>query len=97
MATKDPTTTPRYKVTSAIRRLWMGSRERQTALKLAGYRCERCGIKRSAAKGSEVVIEVHHRNGIDWDGIIDLIIERVLQRPDDYECLCRECHKQEHN
>jgi len=48
------------------------------------------------AKGREVKICVHHTDGIDWDGIVDLIVDRVLQRPENYTVLCEECHKKEH-
>ena len=93
---KDTTRTPRSKVKNAIRQLWLRSRERATALKNAKYTCEYCNRKQSKAKGKELKVEVHHAHGIDWDGIVDLIIERVLQRPDDYIVLCKDCHKKEH-
>jgi predicted HNH restriction endonuclease len=89
--------TPRSRIKSAIRALWLRSRERATALKRQGYRCQRCGVKQSAAKGREVKVEVHHRHGIDWDGIVDLIAERVMQTPDDYEVLCKKCHDDHHD
>lgn len=57
--------------------------------------CQRCGRKGSVAKGREVKIEVHHKDGISWDGLIELIRERLLQTPDKYECLCDECHDKE--
>jgi hypothetical protein len=74
----------------------MQSRERNYALKLADRRCAECGIKASKAKGREVDVEVHHTNGIDWDGVVDMIISRVLQEPEDYTILCKECHKKHH-
>lgn len=88
--------TPRSLIKSALRRLWLRSRERAAALKREKYTCERCGRKQSRAKGKEVYVEVHHRNGIDWGAIVDWIMERVLQTPADLEVLCDECHKQEH-
>ncbi len=93
---KDPAKTPRSRVKNAIRQCWLRSRERAAALKAAHYICARCGIKQSTAKGREVKVCVHHRAGIDWDGIVDLIIVRVLQTPADYEVLCEACHKKEH-
>jgi len=73
----------------------MRSRERAAALKSTGYCCSRCGVKQSKAKGKEVVIEVHHVAGIDWDGMIDLVRERLLQDPGRLEPLCKRCHEEE--
>lgn len=87
--------TPRSKVRAAIRQLWLRSRERAKSLKETGYCCKKCGIKQSVAKGREVKLEVHHDPPIDWDGIIDLIFERILNVPQ-YP-LCKDCHKEEHN
>jgi 5-methylcytosine-specific restriction endonuclease McrA len=89
--------TPRSRVKNALRKLWLQSRERATALKREAYTCERCGIKQSTAKGREVKVQVHHRVGIDWEGLVDTIIERVLQTPDDLEVLCKTCHDKEHH
>lgn len=89
--------TPRSVIKNAIRRVWLRSRERAAALKREAYTCERCGVKQSTAKGREVKVQVHHRHGIDWDGVVDLIAERVLQTPDDLEVLCEACHDQEHD
>ena len=88
--------TPRSKIRAALRALWMRCRERQAALKAAKYCCARCGIKQSKAKGREVKVEVHHKRGILWEEIIDLIAERLLQTPEDYEVLCERCHEAEH-
>lgn len=87
--------TPNSQIRSALRLLFLRSRERGEAVKRQHNTCQRCGKKGSAAKGREVKIEVHHAKGIDWDGLIDLIRERLLQTPDDYECLCVECHRRE--
>lgn len=89
--------TPRSRVKQAIRQLWLRSRERAIALKLAGYACQRCGAKQSVAKGREQKIEVHHRKGIgNWDRVIDLIFEEILCRPEELEVLCPKCHGEEH-
>jgi len=88
--------TPRSKIRAALRQLWLRSREHQAALKAAKYCCARCGIKQSKAKGREVKVEVHHRRGIAWEEIIDLIAERLLQTPEDYEVQCERCHEGEH-
>lgn len=86
--------TPRSRVKSALRQLWLRSRERAKALKDADYRCAECNAKQSKAKGREVNIQVHHDPLINWDGIVDLIFERLLnahQYP-----LCKDCHKKRH-
>lgn len=93
MAKKQPNT-PRSKVRAALRQLWLRSRERAAALKKTGYCCERCNVKQSKAKGREQKIEVHHVNEIDWDGVIDLIVERLLAG--ELEVLCPDCHDEEH-
>ena len=90
-------TTPRSRVRAALRQLWLRSRERAAALKLAGYKCAECGVKQSRAKGKEVYVEVHHTKGINWDGLIDLIFKRLLQEPKKYTVLCKDCHKAEHD
>ena len=88
--------TPVSKITNAIRRLWLQSRERTAACKREKYTCERCGAKQSTAKGREVKVVVHHRNGIDWNGIAELVRERVLVDPSELEVLCKACHDKEH-
>ena len=86
-------TTPRSRVRSAIRQLWLRSRERAAALKAQGYCCQSCGAKQSKAKGKEVFVEVHHKNGIgNWDKVIDLIFEQILCPPELLEVLCPDCH-----
>lgn len=87
-------TTPRSKIKNAIRQVFLRSRERAAALKSTGYKCSRCGIKASSAKGRVVKLQVHHIGGIDWDGVIDLIIDRVLAVP--MEPLCVACHEDAH-
>lgn len=86
--------TPRSKIRAAIRQLWLRSRERAKALKEADYRCTECGVKQSKAKGKEVSLEVHHQPKIDWDGLIDLVVERILEVPQ--FPLCKDCHKKKH-
>lgn len=88
-------TTPRSRVRAALRQLWLRSRERAAALKAAGYRCG-CGAKQSRRKGAEVYVEVHHIDGVNWDGLIDLVFERLLHGPDRLRVLCKECHRKEH-
>jgi len=87
--------TPNSQIKNALRQVWLRSRERAAALKRTGYCCEVCGIKQSVAKGREVKLEVHHINGIDWSGLVDLIRERMLPDPSELEPLCVECHRKE--
>ncbi len=90
-------TTPRSRVRAALRQLYLRSRERAARLKLAGNSCERCGVKASKAKGREVGVQVHHREGIaQWEKIIDLIFEQLLVDPSLLEVVCVDCHKAEH-
>lgn len=95
MGKRSPTT-PRSRVKHALRQVWLRSRERYAAIKKADHTCAHCGRRGSAAKGNEVKITVHHTNGIDWDGIVDLVFERILQTPEDYTVLCEECHLKHH-
>ena len=94
MGNRKPNT-PRSKIKNALRRLWMQSRERAAALKSTGYCCADCGVKQSTAKGREVKLEVHHQPQIDWTGITQLIVDRILNVPQ--VPLCRDCHKQRHD
>jgi len=64
-------------------------------MKEAKYTCNKCGVKQSRAKGKEVYVEVHHKSGIDWDGIFDDIRTRLLNQSD-MEVICKECHLEEH-
>jgi hypothetical protein len=41
-----------------------------------------------------VKINVHHVHGIDWDGLIDLVRERLLSGEMVVKCL--DCHDREH-
>lgn len=89
---KNPIT-PRSQIISAVRQLWLRSRERAQILKIQKYTCQRCNAKKSVAKGKEVRIDVHHKNGIpNWQGIVDLIRENLLVPSEQLECLCKECH-----
>ena len=89
-------TTPKYKVKSALRMVWLRSRERSAALRRTSYHCETCGVKQSTAKGREVSLEVHHMDGIDWDGLCELVISRMLPDPSRLKPLCKQCHEKEH-
>jgi len=89
--------TPNSRITSAIRQLWLRSREHLVPLQRSGYRCECCGVKASKAKGREVKLHVHHIDGIDWDGVREIIRERVLVSPDRLQALCVDCHNKQHS
>lgn len=93
MGKKQPNT-PRSRIRAAIRQVWLRSRERAKSIKDAGRCCTDCGIKASVAKGKVVKLEVHHDPPIEWNGIIDLIFDRVLNVPQ-YP-LCKDCHKKRH-
>ena len=87
--------TPRSQIRSALRRLWLRSRERASALKRDGYSCQECGKKQSKAKGREVFVEVHHLEDNMIDHITDLIAMYLLCHPDGLQCLCKGCHQSE--
>lgn len=86
--------TPKSRIKSAIRRVFLHSRERAAALKASNYCCAKCGIKQSSAKGRQVKLEVHHEPPIDWNGVVDLVYDRLLATP--MIALCKECHKKIH-
>lgn len=86
--------TPNSLIKSALRRLFLRSRERGAALKRDQYTCQCCGVKQSRAKGREVYVEVHHAKGVpNWDEIYGVIREHLLCDPVDMVTLCKKCHK----
>lgn len=85
--------TPNSQIKSAMRRLWLRSRERSQRLKDDGYSCQCCGAKQSRAKGKEVYVEVHHRNGVKWAEIYEYIRKTLLCSKEELETLCEKCHK----
>lgn len=88
--------TPNSRIKSALRKLWLVSRERQAAIKRDGYSCQRCGAKQSRAKGREVYVEVHHKHGIlNWDELYAAIRKHLLCDPKEMETLCVDCHRGE--
>ncbi len=87
--------TPRSRIRSALRQVFLRSRERAAVLKEASYTCS-CGLKQSKAKGREASVQVHHKSGIDnWDVIIDAVYEKLLNK-EDMEVLCKTCHLDSH-
>ncbi len=90
---KDPIT-PKGKIVSSLRRLWLHSRERNEALKVGGRKCSSCGVKASVARSSPQKIEVHHKGGVlNWDEMVATIRQQLLVGPDKLKCLCPDCHK----
>lgn len=94
MPKKDTTRTPNSQIKSALRQLWMRSRERATVLKGDNRTCRICHSKASVAKGKECKVEVHHIELIDWSRIIKYIRENLLD-PEQI-VLCKTCHKAQH-
>jgi 5-methylcytosine-specific restriction endonuclease McrA len=88
--------TPNSAIKAALRALWLRSRERAAAIKRDEYTCSRCGAKQSKAKGREVLVEVHHKEGVmNWNEIYRVIRQYLLCGPENMETLCKDCHKME--
>lgn len=93
---KDNSITSDGRIKSALRMLWLRSKERSNCMKANNYECAKCGVHQSVAKGQEVKIEVHHKEGIcNWDEIYEVIRKHLLTSTDKLECLCKDCHKKE--
>ena len=89
---KDPIT-PKSQIIHALRQLWLRSRERAECLKLAGYKCRKCDVKKSQKKGFEQKVEVHHKEGVaNWDVLVSDIRAFLLCEQDKLEALCPDCH-----
>jgi len=84
--------TPKSRIRSTLRQLWLRSRERAAALKRDKYTCQSCFRKQTTAKGKEFKVQVHHIDGIDWEDMIKYIQENLLQTPDSLTTLCKDCH-----
>ena len=88
--------TPNSRIRQALRRLFLRSRERASALKRDGYSCVKCGIKQTKKKGQEVYVECHHKEGIDnWSELISSVRKYLLCDIEYLETLCENCHKKE--
>ena len=86
--------TPRSQVRSALRRLWLRSRERAAALKRDRYTCQNCGVKQSRAKGRIVKINEDHLDGVRGERMIDYIYWHLLVPPKRLETVCVLCHRE---
>uniref|UniRef100_A0A6M3JHL0 HNH nuclease domain-containing protein n=1 Tax=viral metagenome TaxID=1070528 RepID=A0A6M3JHL0_9ZZZZ len=88
--------TPNSRIRSALRRLYLTSRERGQAIKRDNYSCQTCGVKQSRKKGAEVYVEVHHKNHNieNWNKLFEAVREHLLCAPEELTTLCRECHKE---
>ena len=88
--------TPNSRIRAALRKLFLRSRERAAALKRDKYTCHKCGKKQSRAKGREVYVEVHHKEGIlNWDLLFEAVRKYLLCNPELLETLCVDCHEKE--
>ena len=86
--------TPNSQIRSALRRLFLRSRERAAAIKRDSYTCQKCGGKQSRAKGKEFYVECHHKEGVcNWEALFAAIREYLLCDPENMETLCKDCHK----
>ena len=90
---QNPFVTPKTQIQSALRQLWLRSRERACVLKRDQYTCRECNKKQTRKKGEEVYVEVHHNEGVMWDEIIKYIRENLLVDNTKLVTLCKECHK----
>ena len=95
---KKLASTPRSRVRSALRQVFLRSRERAAVIKRDGNTCQTCFKKGSKAKGREVSIEVHHldEGGVQWEKILDYVYRHLLVDPSRMECVCAACHHAEH-
>lgn len=92
----DNKRTPRNKIQTSLRRLFLRSHEHSYVLKRDQYTCRKCGIRRSRAKDNVVKVEVHHVKGVkNWDEMVEVIRKELLCDPEDMIVLCKECHKKE--
>lgn len=87
--------TPRSWIKGKLQQIFMRAREHGEALRLTGYCCDECGIKKSVAKGRVVKLEVHHKKEANMNKIIDLIQEELLVQ-ENLQPLCVPCHDVKH-
>ena len=86
--------TPNSQIRSALRKLFLRSRERSAAIKRDGYTCQKCGAKQSKRKGFEVSVECHHLDGVvNWDALFEAVRKYLLCDPGKMQTLCKKCHE----
>ena len=86
--------TPNSRIRSALRMLFLRSRERAQALKRDKYTCQKCRLKQSRAKDKEAYVEVHHKKNIcNWIALFRAIRKYLLCDPKHMVTLCKECHE----
>ena len=88
--------TPSSQIRSALRVLWLRSRERSAALRSTNNCCAYCGVKQSVAKGKECRLAVHHMDHVPWDDLLKQIRDKLLQTPDRLAPCCKSCHDKIH-
>jgi 5-methylcytosine-specific restriction endonuclease McrA len=85
--------TPKSQIRSALRNLFLRSRERLAALKRDEYTCQSCGAKQSRAKGQKVDVQVHHLDGVcNWDALFEAVYRELLCDPGKMQTVCKGCH-----
>ena len=84
------------KTLSALRMIWLRSRERGDAIKETDRRCCCCGVRQSAAKGREAALTVHHLHRPNWERILTVIKEELFSEPVYLWPMCNECHEDLH-
>ena len=89
--------TPRSRIKAVLRLLSLRSRERASVIKRDSNTCQVCGKKGSKAKGKEVKVVVHHKDGINWEKIFKFIYQELLVNPKHMQCICKDCHKEKHS
>ena len=90
--TKKLPYTPNSQIKSALRQLFLRSRERAACIKECNNTCQTCGVKGTTAKGRQIKVQVHHRRGIDnWPALYQAIRDYLLNGKD-MVVLCETCH-----
>ena len=88
--------TPKSQIISALRMLFLRSRERAAVLKRDNSTCWTCKKKASKAKGKECKVEVHHIDPVRFDKLVEHIRFELLVPPEEMATYCKECHKDIH-
>jgi predicted HNH restriction endonuclease len=92
--------TPRSQIRSALRRLFLRSREHAEALKRDNRTCQVCHVKQTKPgkdKSKWKLVYVHHLDGIEnWNLLFETIYQYLLCHPDNLTVLCNDCHDKIH-